>query len=145
MVHNQEGYNQYVLRDLQGPYVEVDYERNVPLPGLIPGPEGRDLATPVTMELDFNAIRVLSQRASILSPHLLLPYDEVFNPIGVQYDNVTHPSLVIWGAQDPMMPAHQRFLFKYAMRNAATVRTQLIPDAGHFSATGKLSLLSLPY
>ncbi len=127
MVHRPEVYNQYTLRKIQFPYVDVDYERNV-------GNNGQQVATPATMRLHFDAIRVLSQRAATLAPAQLMPHDARKNPQGVSYDRVTHPTKVIWGAQDSMMPSSQRYKFKYALNNAPMVPVQTIEDAGHFSA-----------
>ncbi len=137
MVHYPERLNQYTLREIQRPYMDVDYERN----GGRGGGDGSDVATPVTMKLDFDAIRVLSQRASTLMPAQLMPYDERRNPQGVKYQKITHPTFILWGDKDSMMPPSQRFKFKYAIRNA-TVRTQLIPDAGHFSAVDQPELVA---
>ena len=71
------------------PYVDVDYERNPKGDGVT------DVATSTTMGLKLHAIRVLADRAAILSPALLLPYEQEKNPEGVKYENITVPSLKV--------------------------------------------------
>ena len=133
MVYDPNKYNQYNLRDIIGTYVDVDYERKG--------------ANSLTMGLHFDALRVLADRAAILAPDLLLPYDEKDNKFGVAYDNITVPTLVLWGEQDNMMPANQIYRYKHAMINA-NVQVQLIPHAGHFAGTDqpeKISEIILNY
>jgi len=125
MVYDPNVFNQYSLRALKHPYVDVDYDRSK-------FRDGED-ATTLTLRLKWEAIRVLADRAAILSPALLLPYDEIKNPKGVQFRKITSPTLILWGSKDNMMNEMQRHRFKYAMPNAP-VQIQRIPQAGHFSA-----------
>ncbi|MDZ4261816.1 MAG: alpha/beta hydrolase, partial [Pseudomonadota bacterium] len=67
MVHDPSKYNQYNMRYLTFPYVDVDYERNGSGDGVT------DVAKSTTMRLKLHNIRVLADRAAILSPALLLP------------------------------------------------------------------------
>lgn len=127
MVHKPgEVYNQYSLRDITFPYMDVDYER-------VESRHGED-ASSLTMHLHWTAIRVLADRAAILSPALLLPYDSIRNRKGIRYDRVVAPGFVFWGAQDNMMPAMQIYRYIHACENAH-VLGQLIEDAGHFAST----------
>ena len=77
-------------------YRDVDYERNEP----------GNVASPTTMLLKFDALRVLSQRATNLLPTLLLPFDAQANPQGVRYFNIRHPSLVMWGESKYLTDPH---------------------------------------
>lgn len=126
MVYDSSKYNQYNLRDLMFPYVDVDYERNAYCHG--------EHASSQTMRLHFDSLRVLADRSAVLSPSLLLPYDNIQNRQGVRYENITVPVLVLWGEDDNMMPANQIYRFVLAMHNTE-VQTQLIPRAGHFAGT----------
>ena len=134
MTYDMNVWNQYSLRDIKGTYVDVDYER----PNGFVGPG----ATSQTMELHFDAIRVLAQRAAILSPNLLLPYDSELNPEGVRYSRITVPyTLVLWGEFDNMMPETQRERFANAMVNSE-VHTRKIPRAGHFAGVDQPDLVA---
>jgi len=124
MVYDPTKYNQYNLRDLKYPYVDVDYERSA-------YQDGEDAST-LTLRLNNEALRVLADRSAVLSPALLLPYDDERNPKGVRYDNITVPTLILWGEYDNMMPAEQLYRFIWAMPNAP-VETKKIPRAGHFA------------
>ena len=124
MVYDPNKYNQYNLREIMFPYIDVDYERSK-------YKNGED-ATSETMRLHWESLRVLADRSAILSPALLLPYDQVKNPKGVKYDNITVPTLIMWGEFDNMMPANQIYRFVLAMKNSK-VQTRLIPRAGHFA------------
>jgi pimeloyl-ACP methyl ester carboxylesterase len=153
MVYNADKvYNQRSLRPISFPYMALDYAR--------PGPldletlkkeasrtgdysEVRDAPTkdefgftPVNPKsaLKMHAIRVLSQRASLLSSSLLLPFDKKENPKGVNYLKTETPVLILWGDYDNMMPPEQayRFAIVYA---EAKVDLHTIKDAGHFAAT----------
>lgn len=121
MVYDPNVYNQYNLRDITFPYVDVDYERLG--------------ASSMTMGLKYHNIRVLAERASRLSPDLLLPYDIEKNPKGVNYLRIEATTIVIWGLQDNMMPALQRFRFQQAMRNAKVHTCGIV--GGHFISTDK--------
>ena len=95
---------------------------------------GMDVATSTTMGLKLHAIRVLADRAAILSPALLLPYDQEHNPEGVKYENITVPSLIMWGEYDNMMPAAQTQRFANVL-GTDDVQLTLVPRAGHFAGT----------
>ena len=120
MVHNPDKvWNQYTLRTIMKTYIDVDYERN----------KNGENATSMTMRLKYNNLRVLADRSAILSPSLLLPIEE--NEKGVNYKNITVPTLVIWGAQDNMMPPNQAYRYLWAMPNSK-VEIQMVENAGHF-------------
>ncbi len=124
MVYDPNKFNQYNLRDIKFPYVDVDYER----------PGGADSTT---LRLKYGALRVLAQRAAILSPSLLLPWHPSLNPGGIPYHKVVDvPTLVMWGEYDNMMPAQQRQRLFYVYRNLGIGRYQSteVPRAGHFAA-----------
>ena len=128
MVYDPNVYNQYKLRSITFPYVDVDYERN----GL--GDGVTDVAKATTMRLKLHAIRVLADRAAILSPALLLPFHPEENPEGVRYENITVPSLIMWGEYDNMMPAAQTQRFANVL-GTDDVQLTLVPRAGHFAGT----------
>ncbi|MEY3121943.1 MAG: hypothetical protein RI993_768 [Pseudomonadota bacterium] len=128
MVYDPSKYNQYNLRYLTFPYVDVDYERNGKNDGVT------DVARSTTMRLKLHNLRVLSDRAAILSPSLLLPYHSQSNPHGVQYQNITVPTLIMWGEYDNMMPAAQTQRFAHVL-GTDDVQITYIPRAGHFPAT----------
>jgi pimeloyl-ACP methyl ester carboxylesterase len=128
MVYDPNVYNQYNLRWITFPYVDVDYERNGAGDGVT------DVAKSTTLRLKWHAIRVLAERAAILSPALLLPYHPQRNPNGVRYDAITVPALVLWGEFDNMMPAAQTQRFAYVL-GTDDVEIQYVPRAGHFAAT----------
>lgn len=133
MVYDPNKYNQYNLRDIMFPYVDVDYERSA-------YKDGED-ATSTTMRLKWEALRVLADRAAILAPSLLLPYDSVKNPKGVKYDKITVPTLILWGEYDNMMPSNQIYLFANALENS-DVQIELVPRAGHFAGTDQPELVA---
>lgn len=126
MVYDPNKYNQYNLRDITFPYVDVDYERSA-------HKDGED-ATSLTLRPHPDAMRVLTDRSAVLSPALLLPYDPVRNPKGVDYDKITVPNLVLFGEFDNMMPANQIYRFANVLHRAE-VQIGLIPRAGHFAGT----------
>lgn len=128
MVYDPNVYNQYNLRDLTFPYVDVDYERNKAGDGIT------DVAKSVNMRLKMHNIRVLADRAAILSPALLLPYHQSKNPNGVKYENIKVPSLIMWGEYDNMMPAAQTQRFANVL-GTSNVQITYIPRAGHFAGT----------
>lgn len=70
MVHHQSVYNQYKLRDIIYPYVDVDYERSRKTS------VSKENAKSLTLRLKYQNIRVLADRAAVLSPVLLLPFDD---------------------------------------------------------------------
>ena len=125
MVHNRHVYNQYNIRSLTFPYVDVDYERNEKGDGV------SNVAKSITMQLKFHNIRVLSDRAAVLSPALLLPKCPKENPNGVAYENITVPALIMWGEYDNMMPAGQTQRFANVL-GTSDVQITYIPRSGHF-------------
>jgi pimeloyl-ACP methyl ester carboxylesterase len=127
MVYDPNVYNQYNLRWVTFPYVDVDYERNRARDGVT------DVAKSTTMRLKLHAIRVLAERAAILSPALLLPHDGLKNPEGVRYQETRVPAQIIWGEFDNMMPAAQTERFAYVL-GTDNVEIQYVPRAGHFAA-----------
>lgn len=133
MVYDQNVWNQYSLRAIKHPYIDVDYERSA-------YKNGED-ATSLTLRLKWEALRVLADRAAILSPALLLPYHEIKNPKGVKYENITVETLILWGEFDNMMPENQLYRFKWAMKNAK-VSLMRIPRAGHFAGTDQPNFVS---
>ncbi len=128
MVYDSSVYNQYKLRNLTFPYVDVDYARNGAGDGVT------DVAKSTTMRLKMHNIRVLADRAAILSPALLLPHHPVKNPEGVKYGNITIPTLIMWGEYDNMMPAAQTQRFANIL-GTDDVQITYIPRAGHFAGT----------
>lgn len=128
MVYDPAKYNQYNLRYLTFPYVDIDYERNGQNDG------ATEVARSTTMRLKLHNLRVLSDRAAILSPALLLPYHPQRNPNGVQYQNITVSTLIMWGEYDNMMPAAQTQRFAHAL-GTKDVQISYVPRAGHFPAT----------
>lgn len=128
MVYDSSVYNQYKLRNIIYPYVDVDYERNGAGDGVT------DVAKSITMGLKMHNIRVLADRAAILSPALLLPYHPEKNPEGVKYSNITVPTLIMWGEFDNMMPAEQTQRFANIL-GTDDVQITYVPRAGHFAGT----------
>lgn len=128
MVYDPSKYNQYNMRYLVFPYVDVDYERNGTGNGIT------DVAKSTTMRLKLHNMRVLSDRAAILSPALLLPHHPQRNPNGVRYQDVTVPTLIMWGENDNMMPAAQTQRFANVL-GTDDVQITYIPRSGHFPAT----------
>lgn len=128
MVYDSSVYNQYNLRWITFPYVDVDYERNRAGDGVA------DVAKSTTMRLKLHAMRVLAERAAILSPALLLPHHPQRNPNGVRYQDTTVPALILWGEFDNMMPAAQTQRFAYVL-GTDDVEIQYVPRAGHFAGT----------
>jgi pimeloyl-ACP methyl ester carboxylesterase len=128
MVYDPSKYNQYNLRYLVSTYADVDYERNKSGDGIT------DVAKSTTMRLKLHNMRVLSDRAAILSPALLLPHHPQRNPNGVRYQDVTVPTLIMWGEYDNMMPAAQTQRFANVL-GTDDVQITYIPRSGHFPAT----------
>ena len=129
MVYRPRVYNQYKYREVLHQYAVATYNG-------VAQPDGTRVPfTPLAAPLDMHALRVLADRASVLSPALLQPKTRA-NPRGVDYTRISVPVAVLWGYNDNMMPAHQRFRFMYALVNAP-VRTSVIDRAGHFAATDR--------
>jgi len=127
MVHNpNKVYDQYTLRDIQFPYMDVDYHKNN--------------ANSLNMGLKWWAIHVLADRASRLGSPQLFPRTSK-NPNGVNYFAMTMPTCIVWGLNDNMMPAMQRFRLQQLMRNAL-VDTKPIQEAGHFVSTDQPHLVA---
>lgn len=122
-------YNQYSLRTLALPYASAHYVQTL---------DG-EVTTSASMTLKFHALRVLAQRSSILSSALLLPYHPQKNPQGVSFrgtapgtQGIDVPTLIMWGAQDNMMPETQRWRLSHMIPGPTThIRVQ---GAGHFAA-----------
>ncbi len=120
MVRHSFVYNQYNLRDIMRPYVDVDYHR--------PG------ANSLTMQQKEHAKKVLATRAAQLSPDQLLPRSKV-TPEGVTYSAILIAFWVGWGRRDNMMPEIQRHDFFNTLVNAHTVTEVSFENAGHFAGT----------
>jgi len=126
-----EKLNQYSLAPLQAPYVDVSTYMK---PGKNPG----------NTDYHYGAVRVLAQQAtSALGNGLLLPFHQQKNPNGIKFSEWNKPVLVMWGAQDKMMPANQLFRFENIAHAVQKQRSDsrffvvgtLIDNAGHFAAT----------
>lgn len=135
MVWNPAVYNQYKVRLLTFPYVQTDYERNGA------GDGASDVATSVTLRQNLHNMRVLADRAAILSPALLLPHHPVRNPRGVRYQDITVPTLIAWGEFDNMMPAAQTQRFAHVL-GTDDVQISYIARAGHFAHTDQPLLVA---
>ena len=133
MVYDPNVWNQYLLRAIKHPYMDVDYDRSE-------FRDGED-ASSLTLRLKWEALRVLADRAAILAPALLLPYDAEKNPKGVKFENITVPTLILWGDRDNMMPSQQVYRFKWSMKNAP-VQITMIQNAGHFAGTDNPNYVS---
>ncbi len=135
MVWNPAVYNQYKLRLLTFPYVETDYHRNTASDGV------SDVAQSTTLRLNLHNLRVLADRAAILSPALLLPYCPRHNPHGVDYQRIDVPTLIAWGEFDNMMPAAQTQRFAHVL-GTDDVQISYIARAGHFAHTDQPLLVA---
>ena len=135
MVHDPAKYNQYNLRSLTFPYVDIDYERNGQGDGVT------NVASSASMRLNLHNLRVLADRAAILSPALLLPYHFQKNPNGVNYQAISMPTLIMWGEYDNMMPAAQTERFANVL-GTDNVQICYIPRSGHFPATDNPDLVT---
>lgn len=133
MVRDSHKYNQYVLREIKSAYADTDYERSR-------SKEGED-ANSLTLRLKFDNIRTLVERAAILSPALLLPYDSRLNPKGVDFSKYTGRAQVIWALDESMMPSQARWRFKVVLHNAE-VEITTIDNAGHFVETDQPELVA---
>ena len=144
MVHDQAVYNQYNLRDIKFPYVDVDYERSL-------YNDGED-ATSMTLRIKYNNARVLADRARVLAPVLLLPFDCQRNLRGVPVDQLTMRILVINSGPngdvgvkitgDSMMPSSQVWLNLYAYPKATSFNFHYVESAGHFVGTDRPRLVA---
>ena len=119
MVYDSSKFDQFNLRRIMSPYVNSNYTTEPRLDSK-------------TMNLDYHAIRVLADRASILSPSLLLPLTDE-NPNGINYDHMITPMTIIWGENDNMMPAIQAQEFIQVFDNV-NVFVYYVQHAGHFVA-----------
>ena len=85
MVHNPDKiYDQYILKDIIYPYAFVNYSESVS------DFEDRRPPNSVSMGLRYHNLHVLADRASILGPSLLLPFNPE-NGRGVQYGMIDVP------------------------------------------------------
>ena len=123
--------NQYSLAPLQAPYVDVSAYFNVD-------------KNPSNTEYNYHAIRVLAQQANLaLGNGLLLPHHSTKNTAGIKFSEWERPVLVMWGAQDKMMPAGQVHRFEniaHAVQRANPrsrffVVGATLQNAGHFAAS----------
>lgn len=133
MTYNRHPWDQFSQREIMHPYVDVDYDRSKYR-------DGED-ATSLTLRLHWEALRVLADRAAILSPALLLPYDEEKNPKGVKFDDITVPTLILWGRYDSMMSRNSKYRFKWVLKNAPVQMTD-IPNADHLAGTDQPNFVS---
>ena len=92
------------------------------------------MAKATTLRLQVHNLRVLAERAAILSPALLLPYHPTHNPRGVDYQKITGPPLIAWGEFDNMMLAAQTQRFANVL-GTDDVQITYLPRAGHFAHT----------
>ncbi len=128
MVVHPEVFNAYRLRSLMAPYKDTESFT------------GDGIGPSFTRSLKFDRIAVLALRSANLDPNILLPYDEKKNPFGLSVERLCErvggrlPVLILWGIKDNMMPPAQRHKFANALVNFARVRTEYVPDAGHFAA-----------
>ena len=127
MIFNFSKYNQYNLREMKCSYIDTDYER-------ARWKEGED-ANSLTLRLKYDNIRTFCERAAILSPALLLPYDEKKNPKGVDFTKFRGNAQVIWGDEDTMNPSNQKWRFKAVLTNVKSLDIVSISNAGHFVET----------
>lgn len=85
MVHNPDKvWNQYSYRWIMEPYIDVDYAKKFTS----------------NMNLKWNNLRNLADRAYVLGGPQLLPYHPKKNPMGVKYSKMTAQTLILWGAED---------------------------------------------
>lgn len=141
MTHTKFPWDQYTLRRIKAPYVDTDYERphtdtrrvaigvdadGKPMERVIGG------ATSLTLGLKTDNLRALAERAAVLSPNLLLPYDTDKNPEGLLFGRINMRIQIIWGLDDQMMPEAQRHRLRYLFSAAPSVRTDPIQNADHF-------------
>lgn len=144
MVNHQAVYNQYKLRDIKFPYVDTDYERSMHKNG--------ENATSLTLRIKFQNIRVLADRARVLAPDLLLPYDCHRNLRGIPVRDINMRLNIInsgpngdIGTQisgDSMMPSNQGYLNLYAYPFAKNFTFHYVENAGHFVATDRPRLVA---
>lgn len=142
VAHPGSVYNQYSLRTLTRTYVDDDYERHAHYWRL--GARSRDNslllpivgedATSLSLRYNYHAIAALALASSRLAPAALLPR-ALGHPRGVRYSRVRAPVMVLWGAEDSMMPANQLYRYRLALAASVHVHAHLIADAGHFAAT----------
>jgi pimeloyl-ACP methyl ester carboxylesterase len=107
-------------RDMQAfrePYETVEYDKGG---SLLKGDAA--YGTP-----KIEAIRALALRAASLNPRWMLD---------LPYENITSPSMGLWGKDDIFMDPVDLYRFKKDMKNAQ-VRLQTIPEAGHLAMVDK--------
>ena len=123
--HSKE-FNNFGVKRIMDTYVDTDYERSA---------RTSQGATSMTMNQNVVALRALAQRSAVLSPSLLLPKSHDYStnyPSGIHFSQFKGECLILWGAQDNMMPAVQRYMLRNAMPNCRCT-IQAVPNAGHFS------------
>jgi pimeloyl-ACP methyl ester carboxylesterase len=113
MVHRHANITARDMRAFREAYETVDYSKGG---SLLAGDAG--YGTP-----DIEGIRALALRAASLDPGWMLE---------LPYENITAPSMGLWGRDDIYMDAVDLYRFKRDMKNA-TVRLQTIPEAGHLA------------
>ncbi|WP_251328548.1 alpha/beta fold hydrolase [Haloplanus pelagicus] len=101
------------LRKLREPYETVDYADG--------GSQLNGDAGYGSPKLD--AIRALALRGASLDPDWMLD---------IPYEDITAPTMLLWGLQDIMMDSAIRFRFRYDITNAP-VRIQPLQEAGHLA------------
>jgi pimeloyl-ACP methyl ester carboxylesterase len=101
------------LRKLREPYETVDYAAG--------GSQLNGDAGYGSPKLD--AIRALALRGASLDPDWMLD---------IPYEDITAPTMLLWGLQDIMMDSAIRFRFRYDITNAP-VRIQPLQEAGHLA------------
>ena len=127
MVHDSSKFDQFKLKSYMYPYIETDYT-------------GKYKLNSKTMTLDYNSIEVLADRASILSPSLLLPKTDK-NSDGIDFSEVNINMTIIWGKQDNMMPSKQLWYFKYAFPQVK-ISGHFVENAGHFVGVDQPEIVS---
>ena len=101
------------MRAYREPYETVDYSKGG---SQLKGNAG--YAKP-----NLKNIRALAIRAASLDPKWMLD---------LPYEEITSPTMIVWGHQDIMMDPVARYRFKQDIENAP-VRLQLIEEAGHLA------------
>jgi haloalkane dehalogenase len=113
MVHRHANITARDMRAFREPYESVDYAKGG---SLLEGDAG--YGTP-----KIEGIRALALRAASLDPRWMLD---------LPYQNITAPSMALWGKDDIYMDSVDLYRFKRDM-TSAQVRLQTIPDAGHLA------------
>lgn len=80
MVHKPNTWNQYTYRWIQKSYVSVDYVKGFSS----------------NMNLRWNNLRNLLDRAYVLGDPQLLPYHPIKNKLGVMFSKMKTNTLILW-------------------------------------------------